>query len=104
MKSQVKILRILEKTLFKAEHKHPLFANYATSKSKSSIDTWVEELKQSNDKSEKANNSSIEKLALEELVEFLQAVKNKDKKQAVQEAIDLAVVALRAAEWAMYEL
>lgn len=104
MKSHTKIIRILEKSLQKTETKHPVFAKYATSKSKACIDSWCEELKRNNDKAAEAGNVSIEGIAMEELVEFLQAVKNKDSKAAFQEAIDLAVVGLRMAEWAMYEM
>lgn len=104
MKSQAKTIRILEKSLLKAEQKHPKFATYATSKSKVAVEEWVKELKTHNDNAEKSNNCNIEKLALEELAEFLEAVKHNDSKSAYQEAIDLAVVALRMAEWAMYEM
>lgn len=104
MRSQEKTIRILQKSLLRAEQKHPKFANYATSKSKAFIDSWCDEIKKTNDKAEEVGNTPIENIAMEELVEFLQAVKNKDNKSAYQEAIDLAVVALRMAEWAMCEM
>lgn len=104
MKSKAKILRILERSITKAETKHPTFCHNVSSKTKTAIDSWLEQLRTTNDNAEKSGTSTIEGVAMEELVEFIQAAKKRDAKSAFQEAIDLAVVGLRMAEYALYEI
>lgn len=90
------IIKRVKTEIEKARKKHPKLCTYWTHNNKHNIQSRLEHFRALNDADEEHGSQSFERVALEELLEIIEAGQNHDDKNRITETFQLIGVLVRS--------